>query len=201
MRLFLYILLYCGLISCGKYTEQYARYQVFPEEKTLQSEIIPLDTILFRYPFRVTVRDSIALVLDLHNADYYLHAFSFPEWKHIVSFGKRGEGPEEMLSAETFQFDSLDSIWVLDANRMQITDHYIYTVFHGRTFKNIQAAYQKGEKPESGGRYIYVFDLEGNPVKKYTLDRAIYGIDVDELTNTIIATDVNSNNPIIKFSI
>lgn len=57
--------------------------------------------------------------MDLHNADNYFHAFTYPNWKHIVSFGKRGEGPEEMLSAETFQFNSLDSIYALDANKMR----------------------------------------------------------------------------------
>ncbi|MDR3261953.1 MAG: TolB-like 6-bladed beta-propeller domain-containing protein [Tannerella sp.] len=339
-------LLISMLFSCSLNTgKQYIVYKSFPEEKTLKSEVIPLDTALFRYPFRITVRDSIAIVLDLHNADHYLHAFSYPEWKHIVSFGKRGEGPEELLSAETFQVDALGSVWVLDANRMQltrwristrerlaerleevnldkslirvldfyvtetgflfpdysgeyrfhrtnrqgkrlqsegriptekiakdafnpalaqawrsfmdchprhdllamatqlgevielyhlndttrtvvrgphdepefrviegegiptgimgfsdiqITDNHIYAVFHGRTFKEIQIAYQKGEKPESGGRYIYVFDLNGNPVRKYTLDRAIYGIDVNEQARTILATDVNSDEPIVQ---
>jgi len=33
------------------------------------------------------------------------------------------------------------------------------------------------------------------------LDHAIYGIDVDEDTGTILATDVNSNDPILSFKI
>lgn len=41
----------------------------------------------------------------------------------------------------------------------------------------------------------------GNPVRKYVLDHAIYGIDVDEDTGTILATDVNSNDPILSFKI
>ena len=39
------------------------------------------------------------------------------------------------------------------------------------------------------------------PVRKYVLDHAIYGIDVDEDTGTILATDVNSNDPILSFKI
>jgi len=284
------------------------------------------------------------IVMDLHNPDHYFHAFRYPEGVHLVSFGKRGEGPEEMLSAETFQFNSPDSIWVLDANKMQIsrwdiqsfppirsetieldkrlvrtldfystnsgffvpdylgecryhqlnkqgqiirsagsiptnkqykeiarpalaqawrsfmdyhpqneilvmgtqlgeileiyqlrdtlssaykgkngepefeisdgegiptgimgfsdiqiTDKYIYTVFHGRSFKEIIVGHQKGEKREDGGRYIYVFDLQGSPVCKYILDRAVYGIDVHEETNTIITTDINSDEPIVLY--
>lgn len=281
--------------------------------------------------------------------DNYLHAFTYPEWKHIVSFGKRGEAPEEMLSAENIQFDSLDSLWVLDANKMEITrwkifpaigsvqrleriklnkklirslefhtmesaflipdymgqcrfwkvdnsgnpiksygeipcevvvketsrpalaqawrsfmdynsnngvlaivtqlgetleiynlkenthkvlygpegepkfktakdgsgipsgimgfsdikvtNNYIYAVFQGIKFKDKLAAYQRGEQPEDGGRFIYVFDLKGNPVLKYTLDHAIYGIDINEETNTIVATEVKSDDPIIEFKI
>jgi len=288
------------------------------------------------------------MIMDLHNANYFFHAFTYPEGNHITSFGKRGEAPDEMLSAETFQFNSLDTIWALDANRMQITrwelfpptqaakrkevisldqelvltldfyamesgffvpdylgeyryhqidsegkpeismgiiptnksykeaarpalaqawrsfmdynpqkeilvmatqlgeildiynlrddshivlkgecgepefqiykgegiptgimgfsdikitDTYIYTVFHGRSFNDILAAYEKGEKPEDGGRFIYVFDLDGNPVCKYTLDHAIYGIHVDEKNGIIWATDVNSDDPILQYKI
>lgn len=350
MKCFLYILLIGSLFSCTETSvKHYPRYSDFPEEKALCAEVISLDTILFRYPFRVAVRDSVAIVMDLHNADNYYHAFSYPGWKHIVSFGKRGEAPEEMLSAETFQWNAdSHSIWAIDANKMQlsqwdvsvsnhtadrqtvipldskliraldfyamdscflipdylgehrfnrvtpqgklfrsegvipteteykeaslpalaqawrsfidynpsngvlafvtqlgevleiynlkenthvvmygpngepkfqftegesipvgimgfsdvqVTDKYIYAVFHGRTFKEIQASHQQGGTPEDGGRYIYVFDLQGNPVRKYTLDHAVYGIDVDEETGTIIATDVNSDEPIIQYRI
>lgn len=105
MKRFAYVLLIgiSAIISCtdspGTY---YPRYSTFPNEKAISARVIELDTALFRYPFRVVVKDSIAIVMDLHNADNYFHAFTYPNWKHIVSFGKRGEGPEEMLSAETF---------------------------------------------------------------------------------------------------
>ena len=39
----------------------------------------------------------------------------------MTSFGKRGEGPEEMVSADCFRFISKDSIWTLDANKMRTT--------------------------------------------------------------------------------
>lgn len=59
--------------------------------------------------------------MDLHNDSHYFYAFTYPEWKPIAPFGKRGEAPGEMLSAEMFQFFALDSVWTLDANRMLIT--------------------------------------------------------------------------------
>lgn len=343
---YILLIIISSFISCSSPPNLHPRYSSFPDEKNLTAQEVSLDSVLFRYPFRVTVRDSIAIVMDLHNTDYYFHAFSYPEWKHLVSFGKRGEAPEEMLSAEMFQFNSLDSIWALDANRMQIsrwsidpqkvtakreqiipldrqlvrsldfyatdtcflitdylgdfryhqvdysgksfknvgeiptetnnkkevrpalaqawrsftdynpqkgiyamvtqlgeaieiynlkenthtvlygpngepqfqtvgtegiptgimgfsdiriTDQYIYTVFHGVSFKEKEAIYQQGKNPEDGGRYIYVFDLKGNPVRKYTLDYPVYGIDVNEKTKTIIATCVEKDEPILEF--
>lgn len=41
--------------------------------------------------------------------------------EYMTSFGKRGEGPEEMVSADCFRFISKDSIWTLDANKMRTT--------------------------------------------------------------------------------
>jgi hypothetical protein len=344
-----YLLIGCGLIACsGNSGRQYPRYAAFPDEQTLSSEVIPLDTALFRYPFRVAVRDGVLLVSDLHNADYYLHAFTWPDAKHLVSFGRRGEGPEEMLMAETFQFNSPDSIWVLDSNRaqitrwrisvngrtaerveevnldkslvrtldfhetetgfivpdysgeyrfhltdrqgkrirsvgriptvqtakdgfnpalaqawrsfidyspgngvlamatqlgevleihhltdstpvvlygpagepvfqthqgegiptgimgfsdIQVTERFIYALFQGTSFKAIQTAYEKGRKLESGGRLIYVFDLNGRPVHKYMLDRAISGMYVDEAAGMIVAVDVNSDEPVVKIKL
>lgn len=338
------ILLSCTNSSDGRYT----RYKTFPVEKNLKARVVSLDTVLFRYPYRVSVKDSIAIVMDLHNPDHYLHAFTYPEWKHVVSFGKRGEAPEEMLLTVNIQFDSLDSLWALDANKMEITrwkitpstgsaerveeikldkklvrsldfhtmessflvpdymgeyrfrtvdhtgkpmkstgvipseqansntsrpalaqawrsfmdynphngilamatqlgevleiynlkedtqvvlygpegepqfktssgegiptgimgfsdvkvtDKYIYTVFQGIRFKDKFAAYKQGKVPEDGGRYIYVFDLKGNPVRKYILDHLIHGIDVNEETHTIVATQVKSDDPLVEFEI
>ena len=81
---------------------------------------------------------------------------------------------------------------------IKVTDKHIYAVFQGVKFKEMLAASQRGKEPEDGGRFIYVFDLQGNPVQKYTLDHAIYGIDVNEETNTIVATEVGSDDPIIE---
>ena len=47
--------------------------------------------------------------------------------------------------------------------------------------------------------YIYVFNLQGEPLCKYTLDRYITGFHVDERNKTITATDVNNDQPIVEF--
>ncbi|WP_373150437.1 BF3164 family lipoprotein [Bacteroides eggerthii] len=50
------------------------------------------------------MKDSLAIILDLHPESYYLHSFTYPEWKHITSFGKRREGPGEILLADVSEF-------------------------------------------------------------------------------------------------
>lgn len=335
--------------SCTREVEvsenSYSVYTNFSEVKRLSANVVILDTVIFRYPFRISVKDSVVVILDLHNVDNYFHAFSYPDFKHIASFGKRGEGPEEMLSAETIRFESLDSIWTVDANKMQIkrysitpsqhlaelkeiipinrkavrtldivpyqssfivpdytgnnrfcrinkqgeiekvegtiptekryrkinmpavaqawrsfidynpkndvlalatqlgevlevynfkdTTHYvsygpegapkfkiadgygvpvgimgfgdihisdslIYTVFHGRHFREI--ARQKDEEHISGGQNIYVFNLKGEPVRKYILDHYISAFSIDEKRGVITAVDVNNDDPIVEFN-
>ena len=351
MKNLIYILLIgiSTLISCdGSDTPLYPRYTAFPDERTVATQEISIDSVIFRYPYRVTVKDSIAVIMDLHNDSHYFYSFTYPDWTPIAPFGKRGKGPEEMLSAEMFQFCSLDSIWALDANKMQITrwaisvtektvsrveeitldknlvrsldfyrtdsgflitdylgnyryhkvshcgrliknigkiptetnyeqyihpalaqawrsftgynpqngiyamvtqlgealeiynlkkqthnvvygpggepqfnekggesiptgikgfmdiqvtDRYIYTVFDGMSWKERDAFYQRGEAPPKGGRYLYVFDTQGTPLRKYTLDKNIFGIYINETTNTCIATCVETNNPILIFKL
>ena len=48
-------------------------------------------------------------------------------------------------------------------------------------------------------KYIYVFSLTGKPIRKYVLDHYVYGISVDELNGIIVATDVNSDEPVVKY--
>ena len=124
-----------------------------------------------------------------------LEIYNFTDTTQTVRYGPNGE-PQFAIS----QSEGIPT-GIMGFSDVHITDHFIYTVFHGRSFKDIEQAYQRGEDIEDGGRYIYVFDLKGNPVRKYVLDHAIYGIDVDEDTGTILATDVNSNDPILSFKI
>jgi len=341
------LLLVSGLIACS-HSSQTQQHATVSKANMLRGEAISTEPVFIRYPFRVAVKDSIAVVMDLHCDSCYFQAFAYPSWKPIAAFGKHGEAPDEMLSADKFQFDSLDSIWTLDANRMEIrrwaiipkkksvvlketitldknlvrtldfyrtdscflvpgymgdcrflkvacngrpikcigkipctsthknvnqpalaqawrsftdynprngiyamvtqlgevleiynlktnfhvtlfgpngepqfstsgnhaipdgimgfldvkvTDHYIYTVFQGTSFKDIDRTLQEGRHSEQGGRNLYVFSLNGKPVRQYILDRPICGIDVNEKTHIIIATCVESNQPIVKYII
>lgn len=82
--------------------------------ETLTGEVIPLDTALFRYAYRLRVQGDKAVVLDLHNPDYYYHVFTYPDFKYISSFGKRGEGPGESIYASNVRFAGVNTVWGID---------------------------------------------------------------------------------------
>ncbi len=70
-----------------------------------------------------------------------------------------------------------------------VGDRYIYAIFWGHEMKKIR----QREITVQGGNYIHVFDLEGNPVRRYELDRYITGFYVNETTGEVIGTDVNED--------
>lgn len=116
--LYLFFLLSCTSQSTVPIDNRYAD---FLEVRELKAKTIQLDTTLFRYPFQVHVWDNRAVVLDLHGTDHYFHAFSYPEFRYLSSFGKKGDAPEEMLSAENFRW-SEKGLWILDANKSELTE-------------------------------------------------------------------------------
>ena len=320
----------------------------FPKTKALHGRTIPIDTALFRYPWRIRVNGNRAVVEDLHGPDYFFHLFSYPEFRYLSSFSKRGEAPEEMLQAENFRGEG-DDLWTLDCNKsemvlwrfnahrdsllrhrvvklqkellrsldfaiysdtrflipdysgesrfcwvdrkgkllrktgdipssnkkalegsrpalaqawrsfidynprngvlvvatqlgevlevynlkentrivkvggqgepqfmvsrdgygiptgimgygdVQVTDRAIYTTFEGESFKDIANNYKKGVNAPNGGNRIYVYTLEGEPLRKYELDHYVDGIWVDEEKGIILAVDGNQDEPIVEF--
>jgi hypothetical protein len=338
-------LLICCLLTVAigcKNTNNNLSYDSFPVNISLTGKSIETDSVMLRYPFRIKHQDSLAIVMDLHHPDYFYHSFTYPQFRYLSSFGKRGQAPEENLSVENFRLAG-GKMWGLDANKhlitnlslqrvhektstkeisldkeiiraldfalyddscfiipdysgkhrfhiidmngdikssrgeipsvehknkdialaqawrsfidynpdngilamvtqlgevleifnlkdgthivkfgphgepeynetegmaipsgimgfsdIQVTDKYIYAVFHGRSFKEIA---QQQQPAIDGGQYIYVFSVKGEPLVRYTLDRFIYGIDVNEKTNELYAVDVNSNLPIVKFKL
>lgn len=121
-----------------------------------------------------------------------LEIYNLKDTTHIVRIGPYGE-PEFKVS-KGYGIP----VGIMGFSDIKVTDKAIYAVFHGRTFKELSR--QPKGKEVDGGQYIYVFSLQGEPLMKYVLDRYIYGISVDEERGIITATDVNSDEPIIEFS-
>lgn len=125
MKHLLSLLLYIGsicLYACADSSESgISSYAEFPEERRVSAQEIAVDSTFYRYPYRVRIKDDLAIMLDLHPDGYYYHLFTYPDWQLITPFGKRGEGPQEVLSADGVRFYAVDSIYTLDANRMKVT--------------------------------------------------------------------------------
>lgn len=121
--------LICLLFLCScrdAYLPEEHPYSVFVSNKILQGEVVPLDTLLSHEPYRIMVKDSIMLVLDLQNTADCCHAFTYPGGIHLASFGtaaqpKKPDDPEGILLPERMiRFYSLDSIWILTGSKMEL---------------------------------------------------------------------------------
>ena len=324
-------------------------YDGFPQTAELAGTPLPLDTVVFRYPFRIRVQADRAVVMDLHGTDHFFHAFSLPDFRHLASFGRRGDGPDDLISAENMRWAG-DTLHVLDSGKsqvahfvfapaadsllrvgtvsldrqllraldfvsindstclvpdysgdsrfcvvnrdgrllrrfgsiptanedallhsrpalaqawrsfidynprngmlaaatqlgevlelwnlrdsthtvlmgpggepqfqvrqgygiptgiagfcdVQVADSAVYAVFQGTTFKEISRNIEQGKNLPEGGRYLYVFSLTGKPLCCYVLNRCASGFFVDEQLRALWITDVNSDEPIVRFNI
>ncbi len=95
-------------------------YVNFPQTVKLKARVISQDSVMFRYPFRIHIREDKAVVMDLHATEYFFHAFSYPDFHYLTSFGRRGDAPEEILSAENFRWNGR-FLWTLDSNKSELT--------------------------------------------------------------------------------
>lgn len=322
-------------------------YSQFPQNFQLTGEGFVIENELMRYPYRIHQLGDYVYVLDLHGEDHFCHLFYKNNFKNVVSFAQRGNGPQEVLQALCMDVQSENSIWVFDTQKrnmirwrysveqrnvifeecihiedkgvhsanctwgsdslffftdgsgmsrilkcdihgkilerigviptekevddskkgalaqawngfvsynpnrqllvvvtqlgdvieiynlqngtnkilrgplgepiyqitregwavptgfmgysdVEVTDNYIYAVFHGRSFKDIA---KDPQGTPDGGEFIHVYNHEGVPVCRMILDCAIYGIDVDEKNGVIWATDVNSEEQIVKYQL
>lgn len=64
-----------------------------------------------------------------------------------------------------------------------VTDKYIYMIYSGRYTKDENSDY---------GNSIYVYDWDGNPVKKLNLDRDIFTIGVSNNDESLFSYDLNT---------
>lgn len=84
---------------------------------------------------------------------------------------------------------------IMGYSDIHVGKEHIHAVFWGTSFKNIRA----GRKEKEGGNIIHVFDLKGNPVVQYELDRYITSFCIDEENKKMIALDVNSDQPVVEY--
>ena len=344
------LLVVLALYSCTQTSSNTEHSEItFPMPEELQGRVVSLDSVFFRYPYRLEVRGDRVVIEDLHGPDHYYHLFTYPDFRHLHSFGQRGEGPEEMQTVDDFFWNG-QTLWALDNikselvrwelsdsrdrmirverikldkatfraldivpyqnnsflipnysgdtrfcqvdrngklikkwgeipterkndlqkypyafgygwrsfidyssntgtlvaatqfgevleiwnvknnthkvlkgklgepefeilpeyavpagsvghNDIQVTDSAIYVIYRGISIKEDMLAHQKGKPLPTGGKTIRVFSLEGEPLKEYKLDHSVSGIWVMEEAGKMWALDVNSDEPLVEYSI
>ena len=344
------LLVVLALYSCTQTSSNTEHSEItFPMPEELQGRVVSLDSVFFRYPYRLEVRGDRVVIEDLHGPDHYYHLFTYPDFRYLHSFGQRGEGPEEMQTVDDFFWNG-QTLWALDNikselvrwelsdsrdrmirterlkldkatfraldivpyqnnsflipnysgdtrfcqvdrngklikkwgeipterkndlqkypyafgygwrsfidyspntgtlvaatqfgevleiwnvknnthkvlkgklgepefeilpeyavpvgsvghNDIQVTDSAIYVIYRGISIKEDMLAHQKGKPLPTGGKTIRVFSLEGEPLKEYKLDHSVSGIWVMEEAGKMWALDVNSDEPLVEYSI
>lgn len=147
----LMVLLLGGIASCG---QKERVNQEMPLSETilaeaersgtvLQGEVIPIDTVLFRYAYRIRVQGETAVVMDLHNKEYFFHVFTYPAFRYVASFGRRGEGPDEMQQAAGGGFTGASSFCAFDDAKGRFCSFSDITV-HGAPVQLPMVSMDKG---------------------------------------------------------
>ena len=114
------------------------------------------------------------------------------DMRHLL-YGSYGE-PEYKTTRDGYAVP----VGIMGYSDVKVTGNYIYALFHGRSFKDI--AKDPLNTPD-GGEYIHVYTHDGTPVCRLVLDHAVYGIHVNEEEGIIWATDVNTEEQIVKYRI
>ena len=56
---------------------------------------------------------------------------------------------------------------------------------------------QEGKKLAKGGKFVYVFNLEGKPLRKLVLDHSVFGLALQG--ERLYTTSLDNNNPVILY--
>lgn len=57
---------------------------------------------------------------------------------------------------------------------------------------------QEGKKLAKGGKFVYVFDLEGKPLRKLVLDHSVFGLALQG--ERLYTTSLDNNNLVLSYS-
>lgn len=134
--------------------------------------------------------DSVLIILNVNEgAQYFLSNYSLDSNQVFKEYLWAGKGPGEAIGARGIGINS-NFLYRTDKTRFAfvsgggtVTNNYIYMCYSGDLAKNRGAIY---------ARHIYIYDWDGNPVRKLILDRQIEGLAVSENDSVIYAFDVNT---------
>ena len=110
-------------------------FQFNTQQEITGVPILNSDTVVFRYPFRVRLNDSVLYILDLHSRDFYCHSLTYPNLDVKKTFASRGDAPNTFLGVDNIRVSSTGNIYFLSANKETIS---IYDADTDSIKKNIK---------------------------------------------------------------
>lgn len=109
-----FLLAVMALYACTKTSSEAEHSDIsFSVVEELQGRVVALDSVMFRYPYRLEAYGDRVVIEDLHGPDHFYHLFTYPDFRYLSSFGQRGEGPEEMQTADDYFWNG-QTLWALD---------------------------------------------------------------------------------------
>ncbi len=117
--------LYCLLLFLFfSEPERIISFDKFPNTIELKGHIIPIE---YQAKFAaLDVIDQYLIVSDYYPRDRLVHVFNKNSGKKIISFGKVGKGPSELLTSSRKILDPLNrNLWMGDIQRMKLWCFYL----------------------------------------------------------------------------
>lgn len=108
-----FVFLLSLIVACSQRAAQDG-FDACPADSLTGEKVALSDSVWMRYPYRVRVSGSVAVVFDLNADSCFCHLFSYPDFRFIASFAPKGEGPEEVVSASMGRFIDKTHFGVLD---------------------------------------------------------------------------------------
>jgi DNA-binding beta-propeller fold protein YncE len=152
----------------GKIISSYNKYPSYKEIT---------DTLSIHYMYRGMERTDVkpdgSKFVSTNSLGSILDIFSIKN--DIITLEK-----EQRFYSPKFTIDDTKRIVVqpdclIGLQELKTTDQYIYAIFSGKQKKEIRGS-------NSSGKYVYVFDWKGKPVKSYNLNKEISKLAIDEIS-------------------
>ena len=112
---------------------------------------------------------------------------------HKVLFGPGGEPVFKSVGGEAIPTG------IKGFEDVLVGDSCIYASFDGISFKEMLKAFKEGKDLPDGGKYLYVFSLEGELLHQYTLDHHVLGLELRD--NHLFTTSMDNNNPVVEYAL
>ena len=159
-------------LTSGKVTKEFGKIEKLPENMSLMLFKSIYQSLIFSKP------TGDKLVLPYRYLDA-IEIFNTETGKGITILGPEKYDVKYMpLPHGMSRTDETRFAFVNGA----VTNEYIYLAYSGRT---------RTDPNSYDGNYIYIYDWDGNPIRKLILDRYIQGMAVSQDNNTLYAFDVN----------